>query len=395
MSVTMKRSQGLRTSAAEMAKYSISNYGLVVFTVLLVLGFGFAKSSTFFTVFTLRSILSTVAITILFALAETVVIAAQQFDLSVGYMGGLAAVVMVMLLVRTSIPWVLVVVIGIAIGVAGGVANGLLVTVLKIDSFIVTLGSGTFAYGLAELVTGGVQVVGNLPSAFTGISGSIWNIPVSALIALAVAICAWLVLEFTVFGRRLYVVGANMRGAELVGLRPSRLVRRAFIVAGVFVGIGAVLMASQFQVAEADIGPQYLLPGFAAAFLGATSVRPGRVNVWGTVVAAVLLSIAETGLLELGAAFYVSSLFSGGLLVVAVGVTVTMARRKARPTVSGDQRGTLPGKGAAQSSEAEGGAVSSLAAAVLSRRSAVAPGSWREEVTQSVTGGTERPDEEL
>lgn len=367
--VTAKARPDWAHSTRRLIGYAVSTYGLIIFTLLLIVAFGISEPQTFLTGYTLSSVLSTQAITVMFALAETVVVAAQQFDLSVGYLSGFASILIVLLQVQDHVGWVLAVLIGLAVGVGAGLLNGLVITVLRIDSFIATLGSGTVIYGLSELVTGGIQVSGNLPNGFNDIGGNVWYIPVPAIIALGVATVFWVVLEYTVFGRRLYVVGASLRGAELVGLKPPSLIRWAFVVAGLLVGIGAVLVAAEFRVAEPDIGPSYLLPAFAGAFLGATSVRPGRVNVWGTVVASLLLGVADTGLLELGAAFYVQSLFSGGLLIVAVGVAVLTGQKRSKrvaPKPAGGDESTEPG-GPSTTPEEAAEELSALGAAVRSR----------------------------
>lgn len=311
-------------------RFALGNYGLLVFTGLLILMFGILTPGTFLTTFSWRSILSTSAIVLCLGLAETVVIAAQQFDLSVGYLAGFCAIIIVTLQAQHHVPWPLAVFAGLAAGLIGGALNGLVVTVLRIDSFIATLGTGTIVYGLAQFVTGGVQITGNFPQSFQVLGGAVAGIPVPALIGLAAAVVTWIVLEFSILGRRLYVVGANVRAAVLTGLKPPRIIRQAFLISGLLVGLGGVMLAAEFQVAQANIGPDYLLPAFAAAFLGSTSVRPGRVNVWGSVVAVLLLGIADVGLLQLGASFYVSSLFSGGLLIVAVGAAVLTGDRKRR-----------------------------------------------------------------
>lgn len=322
--------KGGSSALARAFRLALGNYGLLVFTGLLIVLFGVLTPHTFLTSFSWRSILSTAAIVLSLALAETVVIAANQFDLSVGYLAGFCSIVIVTLQAKAGVPWPVAVLAGLAVGVVGGAVNGAVVTLLRIDSFIATLGMGTIIYGLAQFVTGGVQITGTFPHGFQTIGGAVIGVPVPALLALIVAILMWVLLDYTVLGRRLYVVGSNLRAAELTGLKPPQIIRYSFLISGLLVGLGGVMLAAEFQVAQPDIGPDYLLPAFAAAFLGSTSVRPGRVNVWGSVVAVLLLGIADVGLLQLGASFYVSSLFSGGLLIVAVGAAVLTGERKRR-----------------------------------------------------------------
>ena len=209
-------------------------------------------------------------------------------------------------------------------------ANGLLITRVKIDSFIATLGTGTILYGLNAWYTGGQQVLATLPPEFRAISGSIWIAPAPAIYALVVSLILWVVFEFLPLGRYLYVLGASPRAAELNGISAKRYVTFAFIAAGMLASFAGIVLQSQLQVGQSSVGQEYLLPAFTAALLGATSIRPGRVNVWGTVLAVAVLAVTVAGLNQLGAPFFVEPLFNGSMLILAVGLAVQAAQRRQR-----------------------------------------------------------------
>jgi ribose transport system permease protein len=259
-----------------------------------------------------------------------VVIAANQFDLSVGYMVSLLHCLAIGLMVAGA-PWPLVCLLTLAIGLLIGLLNGCLVRYAKIDSFIATLGVGTVAYGLAGWYTGGEQIIGDLPRGFTLLDSTrIGGLPLSALLLLALAAVLWVVFEFLPVGRYLYVIGANERTAELTGIRVNRYVIGAFCVSGGVTAFASLILAARIQVGQSNVGQEFLLPAFVGALLGATTVRPGRVNVWGTVVAVLILAVGISGIEQMGGAFYVEPLFNGSTLVIAVGMAGWAARRRLR-----------------------------------------------------------------
>jgi ribose transport system permease protein len=128
----------------------------------------------------------------------------------------------------------------------------------------------------------------------------------------------------------MYALGSNPRAAELNGIPRGRYIIGAFMVGGFLIAIAGIVLASQLQVGQSNVGPDYLLPSFVGALLGATTVRPGRVNVWGTIIAVLLLAIGVSGIEQLGAAFFVNPLFNGATLIVAVGLAGYAVRRRQR-----------------------------------------------------------------
>jgi ribose transport system permease protein len=229
-----------------------------------------------------------------------------------------------------GLPWWAAVCAVLLMGAAVGLANGLLITRVKIDSFIATLGTGTILYGLNAWYTGGQQVLATLPPEFRAISGSIWIAPAPAIYALVISLILWVVFEFLPLGRYLYVLGASPRAAELNGISAKRYVTFAFIAAGMLASFAGIVLQSQLQVGQSSVGQEYLLPAFTAALLGATSIRPGRVNVWGTVLAVAVLAVTVAGLNQLGAPFFVEPMFNGSMLILAVGLAVQATQRRQR-----------------------------------------------------------------
>jgi ribose transport system permease protein len=305
-------------------------HGLLILTLLLVAFFSILLPRTFPTPLTAAAILQETSTVALLALGETIVIASGQFDLSIGYVIDICAVLAIGLQ-RSGVPWPLVVALILLLGVAVGLGNGLLVERAKIDSFIATLGLGTILYGIANWYTAGRQIVATLPPSFLALNqAQLLGIPLPAWYVAVVAIVFWAMLEFLPIGRYLYAVGSNRRAAELVGVRTSRYVIGAFVASGLTTSFAGVILAAKLQVGQSSVGPEYLLPAFVGALLGATTIKPGRVNALGTVVAVLILAIGIAGLEQLGGEFFVAPLFNGSTLIVAVGLAAYAARRRQR-----------------------------------------------------------------
>ncbi|MEP6876748.1 MAG: ABC transporter permease, partial [Burkholderiales bacterium] len=177
--------------------------------------------------------------------------------------------------------------------------------------------------------SGGRQVVGDLPEGFVGIAGgSLLGLPIGAFYVLAVSVAMWLVTEFTPLGRALYVIGANPKAAQLNGIAVRKHVMGAFVASGALSGFAGVLLASRLQIGQASVGLEFLLPALVGAFLGSTTIRPGRVNVWGTLVGVAILAIGISGIQQFGGAFYVEPLFNGLTLLVSIGIAGWAQQRR-------------------------------------------------------------------
>jgi ribose transport system permease protein len=309
----------------------LSIHGLLVFGIALLIIFAILLPQTFTGSQTFRAILGNNTTVALLAMAEMIVIATGNYDLSIAYNVGLMHILAMGLLTDALVPWPFVVILTILAGGLIGWVNGALVEYAKIDSFIATLGVGTILYGIGSWYTNGTQLVGNVPQAFANINDAkLLTIPLPTYMVAAVAILAWVCLEHVPIGRRLYAIGSNRRAAELTGVPARRLVMGAFVASGLIVGLAGVVLAARLQVAQSSVGPEFLLPAFVGALLGATTVRPGRVNAWGTIIAVLVLAIGIAGLQQLGNSFFAEPIFQGAALIISVGLAGYAARRRKR-----------------------------------------------------------------
>ena len=329
---------------------AISVWGLLILLVLLTIVFSLLRPDTFLTFFNIQSILNNKSVQALLALAVFIPMTANHFDLSAGFNLGISQVLAIGLQGQ-GVPWWGAVLLVLLMGAAVGLVNGLLVTRVKIDSFIATLGTGTVLYGLNAWYTGGQQVLADLPPPFLAISGTIGIVPAPALYTLIVSLALWIAFEYLPLGRYLYVLGASPRTAELNGISARRYVTLGFVAAGTLASFAGIVLQSQLQVGQSSVGQEYLLPAFTAALLGATSVRPGRVNVWGTVLAVAVLAVTVAGLNQLGAPFFVEPLFNGAMLILAVGLAVQASQRRSKRGSEADRAAAAAAALATQQAE--------------------------------------------
>jgi len=308
-------------------------YGLVILMVGLIVLFSILLPDSFPTILNVRSILSDKAIIALLALAAMIPMVAGRIDLTVGYGIVLWHILAISLQTTLGLPWPLAVAVVLGLGVITGALNGILVEVARIDSFIATLGTGTVLYALALWHTGGHQMVGVLPNAFYAINGTfVLGLPITAYYVVAITLALWVVLDYTPTGRYLYAIGANQRAAELNGIPTRKFVIGAFVSSGFLTALAGVILASKLRIGQASVGLEFLLPALVGAFLGSTTIKPGRVNVWGTIVGVMILAVGISGIQQFGGSFWVEPLFNGTTLLIAIGIAGYAQRKKGAKT---------------------------------------------------------------
>lgn len=285
--------------------------------------------STFLTVGTLSTVLGTQSVLLVVTLGLLIPMTADDYDLSVAAVASLSSVLVAVLNVNHHVPIVLAIVLSILAGGLVGVVNGAVVLLFDINPFIVTLGTSTVLSGLILWITGSDTISGvsnGLVSLV--IVDKFLGIPLIFFFALVLSIVVWYFLDYTATGRRLLFVGRSRSVSRLSGVPVSKLRFWAFVASGIVCAIAGVLYVGTRGSADPTSGDSLLLPAFAAAFLGATSVSPGRYNVWGSFVAVYFLVTGITGLQLIGVSSFIQPIFYGGALVIAV-VVAQLAKRRA------------------------------------------------------------------
>jgi ribose transport system permease protein len=267
-----------------------------------------------------RTLLDANAIPALVAVAVVIPLAAGAFNLAIGAEVGLGAILVAWLLSKHGLPVGPAVALTLLGGCAIGLANGLLIVKARIDSFIATMAMSSILLAAIAWISNSQQILG-LASSFQSIARSeIFGITLPVYIMLVVAAVVWYVLERTPVGRRVYATGGNSEAARLAGVRTSIVVVGSLVACGALTATAGVLTSSRIGNGDPSIGPEFLLPAFAAAFLGSTQFRRGRFNVWGAVIAVYALATGIKGLQLAGAPVWIPDLFNGVALLLAVGL---------------------------------------------------------------------------
>ncbi len=337
MAMNSVKSAALEPTRAELATLGpmgrlirwLPVYGLVILTVLLAIFFSLLLPQSFPTLLNLRSIVADKAIIAILSLAVMVPMVTGKIDLTVGYGIVLWHILAISLQVWYGVPWPVAALVVLLLGAVVGFLNGLLVEVAQIDSFIATLGMGTVLYALAMWHSDGRQIIGTLPDGFFKLNSlRLLGIPITGFYVLALAVVLWFVLEYLPLGRYLYAIGANPKAAALNGIPVRRYTIAAFVTSGALTAAAGVILAAKLRIGQASVGLEFLLPALVGAFLGSTTIKPGRVNVWGTVVGVVILAIGISGIQQLGGSFWVEPMFNGLTLLVAIGIAGYAQRKR-------------------------------------------------------------------
>ena len=298
---------------------------------LTVLVFSMLKPDTFPTRSNfLVNIFGTQAVQVVVALALIFPLVTGDYDISVAANLTLSAMIIAVLNVDHGWNVALAILVALAAGAFIGLVNGGLIVLLGIDSFIVTLGTSTFIAGIVLWVSDS-RTIGGVSNGLVDnvIINHFLGIPLGFWYALGLAGVIWYVLEYTPLGRRLLFCGRGRSVARLSGLRVARLRWGAMVGSGVIAAGAGVLYSGTTGSADPTSGLNFLLPAFSAAFLGATTIQPGRFNPLGTVVAVYFLATGITGLQQLGVDTFIQQLFYGGALVLAVAASQLIRRRQA------------------------------------------------------------------
>jgi ribose transport system ATP-binding protein len=296
--------------------------------VAIIVTFGAIKPSVFLTASNFETIFSSQAVLAVIALGLIVPLTAGDYDLSIASVTGMSAMIIAVLNVLHGWPVGPAVLIALAIGLMVGVVNGFVTVVFGIESLIVTLGMGAFVAGLTLWISNSNTVSGISQNLVNPVV--VWRflgIPVEFYYVLGVALILGYTMQFVPVGRRLLMIGRGREVARLSGMHVNRIRFMAFVCSGGIGAVAGVLFAGTSGAADPSSATGLLLPAFAAAFLGATAVFPGRFNVPGTLIAVYFLVTGITALQLLGAQTYVQNLFYGGALVGAV-VFSQLARRR-------------------------------------------------------------------
>lgn len=300
-----------------------ARYATILGLVAMILAFSLLSPKAFPTLGNFTNVLNQASLAMIIAGGLTLAVVVGELDLSIGFAASLHGILVTGLIVHDKLPIPVAVVIVVALGAVIGLVNGFIVTKIKVNSVIATLGVGTILTGFAFAYSSGVPIVAGVPEAFLQLSLGRWlfGIPNNIVAMVLVLTALWILVERTSLGQEIQAVGGNAAAARLAGIDVDRIKILGFVVSGMCAALTGILLASRLGSGTASAADSYLLTAFAAVFLGSATLRDGEFHVLGTFVGALIIAFGFNGLNIFGAPTFSQYVFQGAILIVAVGLS--------------------------------------------------------------------------
>jgi simple sugar transport system permease protein len=312
--------------------------GLIVFFSIMKPAFMSPQSAVF--------VFQSVAITGILALGVTATLVVGGFDLSIGAVATSALMLSAYVMVIWEMGAVAAVVLCLLMGAGVGLINGILIVKLRVPDLLATLGMMFLLVGLQRIPTEGNSIStgmalpdgtaaeGTFSPAFLMLGRHRVDffiedlIPLSVVFLIAIAVLAWLFLEFTRHGRLMYAIGSNAQAASLAGVNVNRYKIAAYMISGTLASVGGILLAARLGRGDVASGNNLLLDAVAAALIGYAVLGASKPNAFGTAIGALFVGILLQGLTMLNAPYYTQDFIKGAVLVVALVFTFALSGRQ-------------------------------------------------------------------
>lgn len=319
-----------KRSGRDLTLLILSRYGTLIGLALMIIIFTIRAPTTFFNITNFTNILSQGSLTAIIAAGLTMTLVVGEFDLSIGYAASFTGLLVVGLIANNDLPILVAVALILLVGAGIGTTNGILVTKVRINAVIATLGVGTMLTGIGFAYSA-FPIAAGIPAEFNDLSLGrfIPGVPNSILIMVVVLGILWIILNKTDLGQKMQAVGGNIEAARLSGVRVDRIKIFAFATAGVCAALTGTLLSALLGSGTLAAADGYLLDAFAAVFLGSATLRDGEFHIVGTFVGVLIIAVGFNGLSIFGAPSWAQQIFNGAILIIAVGLS-TLSRRYAR-----------------------------------------------------------------
>ena len=327
--VTPEHAESIPTSESRMNRFLVfvAKYGTLIGMLLMLVSFSIAAPKSFPSITNLVNIVNQASLTAIIAGGLTLALVVGEMDLSIGFNASLAGVLVTGLIVDQRLPIPAAILVVLAVGGLIGYINSLLVTKLRVNSVIATLGTGSIVVGLNFAYSQGVPIASGVPEAFKNISlGRFIGMPNNILIMVFVLFILWLLLNHMEWGQQIQATGGNIEAARLSGIRVDSIKSLAFIIAGICAALTGILLASLIGSGTTSAADGYLMASFAAVFLGSATLKDGEFHVLGTLIGVLIIQIGFNGMALFGVPTFYQYVFRGAILIFAVGLS-TVARR--------------------------------------------------------------------
>lgn len=313
-----------KRSLKSVASYTFLHFGMVWVLVLVIIGAQVVYPG-FLYIGNLSQILSQNAPLGIIAVGMTMVMIAGGFDLSVGAIYAATAVLFADM--ANKFPLGIAVVIALVLGVAMGLVNGLLVTKLKVNAFVATLGTASVFGGGAYIYSQSTPIVVTTENFQDLGLGLTFGLPNATWLFVLIFIVGAFVLSRTVYGKSLYAIGGNAEAARLAGIRVDRLKTITYVVVGLCSGIGGLIIASRVGVGQADLGASIALDAIAVVVIGGTSLFGGEGAMWRTGIGLLIIACITNVSDSIGLDTNSQSVIKGAIIVGAVALDAYTRRR--------------------------------------------------------------------
>ncbi len=308
----------------------VERYAILIAWAAVIVVFSIWRPKTFGTISNFKGIFGSQSSLLVLTLGLLIVLSAGEFDLSIGSTFSMGASGLAFLDVEKKWPIALVVLFLVLLGMLIGAINGLISVRFGVPSIVATLGMSTLLAGLLLGVCG-PKIRSGVNSGFVNLVRGKWfGLPRSFYFALLLTTAVWYVLQHTPLGRYVLFVGRGREVARLAGIRVDRVRWGSLIASSTLATIAGMMLAGTSASAQTGVGNGYLLPAFAAAFLGATAIIPGQFNAWGSWTSVYFLLTGITGLSLVGYSGWPEQVFYGGALIIAVVLSQVATRARAR-----------------------------------------------------------------
>lgn len=300
-----------------------SRFATIIGLVAMIVVFSILSPRAFPSIYNFTNVLNQASLVMILAGGLTLAVIVGELDLSVGFAASLHGILATGLIVHNQLPIPVAVVLVLLVGALIGVVNGLIVTKLRVNSVIATLGTGTIITGLAFAYSAGVPIVAGVPEAFLQLSLGRWlfGIPNNIVVMVLVLGILWVLVEKSALGQEIQAVGGNAGAARLSGIDVDRIKIAGFTISGICAALTGILLASRLGSGTTSAGDSYLLTAFAAVFLGSATLRDGEFHVLGTFIGALIIAFGFNGLNIFGAPTFSQYIFQGSILIIAVGLS--------------------------------------------------------------------------
>lgn len=289
--------------------------GLFTFYFIIVVFFS-VSNANFFSASNALNILDNISVLGIVAIGQAFALIAGGFDLSVGGVVPLGAVLFVTL-ANSGVNTFLAMFIVIAVGGIVGLINGFFITKLKINPLITTLGTLSITAGLAKVVTGGLTTILEDTNAAV-IASKVGGVPIHVLILLVISVLGFYTLRYTTFGRSLYAIGGNHEAARLAGIRVNLTTNLVFVICGSLAAFAGVVVASQLMAGSGTMGIETNLKSITAVILGGASLAGGQGGIFGTLVGVLILGTLTNGMAIMQIQAFYQEIVTGIVLLLAI-----------------------------------------------------------------------------